>query len=116
MQWLGPEIAAKYESPRWPVVLSVCPDIDRMQSREHTLHAAGFVVASASTIFAAQEMCDLCSFDVVLLDRECACDGAAADLQQRFLSVLIEPGVSEHQLISRLSEVLQIATAPAAVH
>jgi hypothetical protein len=116
MQWLGPEIAAKYESSHWPVLLSVCPDIDRMQIREHTLHAAGYVVASASTLFAAEQMCHLCSFDLVLLDRECVTDDEVAGLLQRYPSVLLEPGWSELQLLSKLKEALQIERATAAVH
>ena len=116
MQWLGPEIAARYESSHWPVLLSVCPDIDRMQNREYTLQAAGYIVASASTLFAAEQMCQLCSFDLVLLDRECATDGAIADLLQRYPSVLLEPGLSEPQLLSKLREALQSQHATAAVH
>lgn len=116
MQWLGPDIADNYESSHWPVLLSVCPDIDRMQTREHTLHAAGYVVASASTLFAAEQMCQLCTFDLVLLDRECAPDDEAADLLQRYPSVLLERGVSEVQLLSKLREVLQTQAATVAVH
>lgn len=116
MQWLGPEIAARYESSHWPVLLSICPDIDRMQNREHTLHAAGYVVASASTLFAAEQMCQLCSFDLVLLDRECAPDEESADLLQRYPSVLLERGVTEVQLLSKLREALQTHGATVAVH
>jgi hypothetical protein len=107
MQWLGPHIADNYESSHWPVLLSVCPDIDRMQNREHTLHAAGYVVASASTLFAAEQMCHLCSFDLVLLDRECVPDEEAADLLQRHPGLLLDPGLSERQLLSKLKEALQ---------
>ena len=46
MQWLGPDVVAS--NSRWPVLLSICPNLDRMQSREHALHAAGYSVASAS--------------------------------------------------------------------
>ncbi|HWC20048.1 MAG TPA: hypothetical protein VG498_23745 [Terriglobales bacterium] len=113
MQWLGPEIAARYESTRWPVLLSVCPDIDRMQCREHTLQSAGYVVASASTLFAAQEMCQICSFDLVVLDSEYASE--ARYLQQRYPSVLLDPGTSERELLSKLTEVLQLDKA-AAIH
>ena len=35
MKWLGPELAARYESSHWPVLLSICPDIDRMQRMLH---------------------------------------------------------------------------------
>ncbi|GEM_PF-2937391 len=116
MQWLGPDIADNYESSHWPVLLSVCPDIDRMQNREHTLHAAGYVVASASTLFAAEQMCHLCSFDLVLLDRECAPDDEAADLLQRYPALLLEPGLSERQLLSKLKEALQTQRTTIAVH
>lgn len=116
MQWLGPDIADNYESSHWPVLLSVCPDIDRMQNREHTLHAAGYVVASASTLFAAQQMCHLCSFDLVLLDRECVPHDEAADLLQRYPGLLLEPGVSERQLLSKLKEALRTPRASVAVH
>ncbi|HVH86481.1 MAG TPA: hypothetical protein VM912_07130 [Terriglobales bacterium] len=115
MQWLGPE-TAKYERPRWPVLLSVCPDIDRMQFRERMLHAAGYSVASASTLFAAHEMCELCNFDLVVLDCECASEGAVTYIQQRYPSVLLEPGTSERQLLSKVNEVLRHASVPAAVH
>jgi hypothetical protein len=107
MQWLGRDVADNYESSHWPVLLSVCPNIDRMQNREHTLHAAGYIVASASTLFAAEQMCHLCSFDLVLLDRECVPDDEAADLLHRYPSLLLEPGVSEVQLLSQLRETLQ---------
>src|SRR5690242_11920803 len=113
MQSLGPEIAARYESTRWPVLLSVCPDIDRMQCREHTLQSAGYVVASASTVFAAQEMCQICSFDLVLLDSEYAAE--ARYLQERYPSVLLRPGTSDSELLLRLSEVLQLEKT-AAIH
>jgi hypothetical protein len=116
MQWLGPEIANNYESSHWPVLLSVCPDIDRMQNREYTLHAAGYVVASASTLFAAEQMCHLCSFDLVLLDRECAPDDEAADLLQRYPSILVEHGMTELQLLSKLKEALHAERTGAAVH
>ncbi len=116
MQWLGPDIADNYESSHWPVLLSVCPDIDRMQNREHTLHAAGYVVASASTLFAAEQMCHLCSFDLVLLDRDCVPDDEAADLLQRYRGLLLEPGVSERQLLSKLKEALQTQRMTIAVH
>jgi len=113
MQWLGPEIAIRYGSTRWPVLLSVCPDIDRMQCREHTLQTAGYVVASASTVFAAQEMCQICSFDLVVLDSEYASE--ARYLQERYPSVLLAPGTSERELLARLSKVLQIERT-AAIH
>ena len=116
MEWLGPEIIPRYESSRWPVLLSICPDIDRMQSRELALHAAGYVVASATTLFAAQEMSHLCNFDLVVLDHEFASQQEAAAIQGRHASVLLEPGISERQLLSRLSEVLQSAHLSSAVH
>ncbi|HEU5232929.1 MAG TPA: hypothetical protein VFU50_08720 [Terriglobales bacterium] len=116
MQWLGPNIADNYESSHWPVLLSVCPDIERMQNREYTLHAAGYVVASASTLFAAEQMCHLCSFDLVLLDRECAPDDEAADLLERYPSILVEHGMTELELLSKLREALQTERATVAVH
>jgi hypothetical protein len=116
MQWLGPELAARYESPHWPVLLLICPDIDRMQSRELTLHAAGYVVASATTLYAAQEMSHLCNFDLVVLDHEFASQQEAADIQERHASVLLEPGTSEQQLLNRVTEILQGANTSSAVH
>jgi hypothetical protein len=116
MQWLGPEIATRYESTRWPVLLSVCPDIDRMQCREHALHAAGYIVASASTLFAALEMCQLCNFDLVVLDSEYASEAKFTNLQQRYPSVLLEPGTSERELLTKLSKILQIERLTAAIH
>jgi len=113
MQWLGPEIAARYESTRWPVLLSVCPDIERMQCREHALQSAGYVVASASTVFAANEMCQICSFDLVVLDSEYASE--ARYIQERYPSVLLDAGTSERDLLLKLSEVLQLERA-AAIH
>jgi hypothetical protein len=115
MEWLGPEFAAKYESSHWPVLLSICPDIDRMQSRELALHAAGYVVASATTLYAAHEMSHLCNFDLVVLDHEFASQQEAADIQGRHASVLLEPGTSEHQLLNRVMEMLQANTS-SAVH
>jgi len=116
MQWLGPDIVSKYESSRWPVLLSVCPNLDRMQSREHALLAAGYVVASASTLTAAKEMTQLCRFDILLLDHECASDDRAKTLQQHHVSVLLQSGTSERQLLNQLSQLLQVASASAAVH
>ena len=115
MQWLGPDIVAQYESSRWPVLLSICPNLDRMQSREDALHAAGYLVASASTLRAALEMSQLCKFDIVLLDHECASEDEAANLQKQHVSVLLEPGTTERQLIAHLGQLLQVASASAAV-
>jgi hypothetical protein len=116
MQWLGPHIARNFEGSRWPVLLSVCPNLDRMQSREDALHAAGYVVASASTLTAAREMAQLCRFDIVLLDHECAVDNAASTIQERHVSVLLEAGTTERQLLAQLRQLLQVASASAAVH
>ena len=116
MQWLGPEIVATYESSHWPVLLSVCPDIHRMQNREYALHAAGYLVASATTLFAAEQMCHFCNFDLVLLDQEYANDGAATDLLQRHPSVLLEPGVTDVRLLSSVREALNTHPVIAAVH
>jgi len=114
MKWLGPDIVA-CKSSRWPVLLSICPNLDRMQSREHALHAAGYLVASASTLAAASEMSQLCRFDIVLLDHECASEHGATKLQQRHVSVLLEPGTTERQLLMQLTQLLQVASASAAV-
>ena len=116
MQWLGPEIASGYESSRWPVLLSICPDIDRMQSRELALHAAGYVVASATTLFAAQEMSHLCNFDLIVLDHEFASQEEVASIQGRHASVLLDPGTSEQQLLNRLTEILQSANLSSQIH
>ena len=115
MQWLGPEILPVRESPRWPVLLSVCTNLDRMQSREHALHAAGYLVASASTVTAATEMANLCKFDIILLDHDCVCDDGAVNLQEQFVSVLLESGTSEKELLIHLCQLLQVASASAAV-
>jgi hypothetical protein len=115
MQWLGPEIAGKFEASRWPILLSICPNLDRMLSREDALHAAGYVVASASTITAAREMSQLCKFDIVLLDHECAAEDGAGNIQQSHVSVLLESGTTDRQLIAHLSHLLQAASASAAV-
>ena len=115
MQWLGPQ-ENEYERSRWPILLSICPNLDRMQSREDALHAAGYVVASASTVAAAREMTELCKFDIVLLDHECASDDGAVRIQQRHVSVLLEPGTNERQLLAHLGQLLQVASASAAVH
>ena len=115
MQWLGPDTVAKFEGARWPVLLSICPNLDRMQSREDALHAAGYVVASASTLTAALEMAQLCRFDIILLDHECASEEDAANIQKHHVSVLLEPGTTERELIAHLSQLLQVASASAAV-
>lgn len=116
MQWLGPYTTPNFEGSRWPVLLSVCPNLDRMQSREDALHAAGYVVASASTLTAAKEMAQLCRFDIVLLDHECAADNATSTIQERHVSVLLEAGTTERQLLAQLGQLLQVASASAAVH
>jgi hypothetical protein len=115
MQWLGPDIAASFEASRWPVLLSICPNLDRLKSREDALHAAGYVVASASTLAAAREMSQLCRFDIVLLDHECASEEDATRLQERHVSVLLQPGTSERQLLAQLGQLLQVASASASV-
>jgi hypothetical protein len=115
MQWLGPDITANFESSRWPVLLSVCPNLDRLKSREDALHAAGYLVASASTLTAAKEMSQLCRFDIVLLDHECTSDEGAATIQEKHVSVLLEAGTSDRQLLAQLGQLLQVASASAAV-
>jgi len=115
MQWLGSEAAPEKESSRWPVLLSVCTNLDRMQSREHALHAAGYLVASASTVKAASQMSQLCKFDIVLLDHDCVSDEEATILQERYVSVLLEPGTTERELLTQLCQLLQVASASAAV-
>ena len=115
MQWLGPDLATNFEGSRWPVLLSICPNLDRMQSREDALHAAGYVVASASTLAAAKEMSQLCKFDIVLLDHECVSEDEAVNIQERHVSVLLEAGTTERQLLAQLGQLLQVASASAAV-
>jgi hypothetical protein len=115
MEWLTPEMVTSREKSRWPVLLSVCPNLDRMQSREHALHAAGYLVASASTIVAAKEMSALCKFDIVLLDHEFAGEDAADNLQQQYVSVVVQPNTSERDLLIQLGNLLQVASASAAV-
>ena len=115
MQWLGVDAVPKNEGSRWPVLLSVCTNLDRMQSREHALHAAGYLVASASTVTAASQMSQLCKFDIVLLDHECVSDEEATTLQERYVSVLLEAGTTEKQLLTHLCQLLQVASASAAV-
>src|SRR3954469_9602967 len=115
MHWLVSDGAPKYERSRWPILLSVCTNLDRMQSREHALHTAGYLVAAASTLTAATEMSQLFKFDIVLLDHECLSDEEAELLQQRYVSVLLEPGTTEKQLLTQLCQLLQVASASAAV-
>lgn len=57
---------------RADVVLSVCPDLVRLQRREHALTAAGFRVVSASTTHAATAMSRYWQFGVLVVDRECS--------------------------------------------
>jgi DNA-binding response OmpR family regulator len=87
-----------------------------MQSREHALITAGYAVASASTLTAAKEMAQLCKFDIVLLDHECVADEKAKIIQQHHVSVLLESGTTERQLLHQLGQLLQVASASAAVH
>lgn len=115
MEWLMPEVTGSWQHSRWPVLLLVCPNLDRMQSHESALHAAGYAVASASTVVAAREMSQLCKFDIVLLDHECVSEEKAEDLQQKYVSVLLERGTTERELLLQLSQILQIASASAAV-
>ena len=115
MEWLMPEVGSACQQSRWPVLLLVCPNLDRMQSHESALHAAGYSVACASTVIAAREMAQLCKFDIVLLDHECASEDKAEDLQQKYVSVLLERGTTERGLLLQLSQILQVASASAAV-
>src|SRR5258708_21610725 len=106
MQWLAPELVSSPERPRWPVLLSVCPNLDRLQRREHALVSAGYHVVSASTLFAAWGMSQLCKFDLVLLDSECASPGESGSLQERCATVLIQPTASEKDVIAELAKML----------
>jgi hypothetical protein len=53
---------------------------------------------------------------LVLLDRECAPDDEAADLLERYPSILVEHGMTELELLSKLREALQKEQATVAVH
>jgi hypothetical protein len=116
MQWLAPEIVSSPERPRWPVLLSVCPNLDRLQRREHALVSAGYHVVSASTLFAAWGMSQLCKFDLVLLDSECASPGESGSLQERCATVLIQPTASEKDVIAELAKMLTAVNASIAIH
>lgn len=115
MEWLMSDPASMQPISRWPVLLLVCPNLDRMLSHQNALHAAGYLVASASTAIAAREMAQLCKFDILLLDQECAQEEEADNLQQRYVSVLLERGTTERELLLQLSQILQVASASAAV-
>ena len=54
--------------------------------------------------------------DPTLLYHECASDDRAKNLQEHHDSVLLESGTSERQLLSQLNQLLQVASASAAVH
>ena len=115
MEWLMPEVSGSCQHLRWPVLLLVCPNLDRMQSHENALQAAGYTIASASTVDAAHGMAQLCKFDIVLLDHECASEEKAEELRQKYVSVLLERGTTERELLVQLSQILQMANASAAV-
>lgn len=116
MEWLMPRPSANGQPPRAPVLLSVCLNLDRLQTREHALHQAGYLVASASTVTAASEMSHLCKFDLVLLDLECISDGAATNLMEQYRSVLLGPDTTEEELLTKLVQVLNANGTPGVVH
>lgn len=115
MERLMPQSAGSSMTSRGPVLLSVCLDIDRMESREHALHEAGYLVASASTVTAASEMSQLCKFDIVLLDYECASDDRACHLLERYPSIFLDAGTTEKELLARVGQASQATGSSAAV-
>ncbi len=117
MHWLAPELVLpSSDRPRWPVLLSVCPNLDRLQMREHALVSAGYHVVSASTLVAAWGMAQFCKFDLVLLDDECVSEGESGTLQERCATVLLQPSASDKEVIAQLAKVLTTVNASIAVH
>jgi hypothetical protein len=116
MHWLAPELVPAPERPRWPVLLSVCPNLDRLQRRERALVSAGYHVVSASTLIAAWGMSQLCKFDLVLLDDECVAGGESVSLQERCATVLLPPSASDKDVIAELVKVLTTVPSSIAIH
>ena len=116
MEWLGPKVIHDLERKRWPVLLSVCPNLDRMQSREHALVSAGYQQVSVSTLEAARELSQHCKFDILLLDQECACEDDANRLQETLVSVVLARNTSERQLLAQLGHLLHAASASASIN
>ncbi len=54
-----------------PSLLSICPDIERLETRAKALKAAGFRVVSVSTIQAAAAVAQCCDFSLVMVDHDC---------------------------------------------
>ena len=78
------DIVQRFEARRPSVLISICPDITRLQIREQTLSAAGFNVVSASTFQAAWALSEYCDFSVVVLDHECCLELSALVMKQRY--------------------------------
>ena len=116
MKWLGPQLVRKPQQDRWPVLLSVCPNIDRMLSREHILSAAGYQMVSATTLEAASEMAHLYKFDLVLLDQEYAREAETSRLRDLCLSMVVHQSASEEDLLTQLCRALKQADLVVAVH
>lgn len=115
MKWLGPQFVRKAQQDRWPVLLSVCPNIDRMLSREHILSAAGYQMVSASTLEAASQMAHLYRFDLVLLDQDYACELEAGRLHDLCTSMVVHHSISEKDLLVQLGIALQQSSLALAV-
>ena len=109
------ETIRRLEAPRPSVLLSVCPDITRLQIREQTLVAAGFNVVSASTFQAAWAMSEYCDFSLVVLDHECCSELSALVMKQRYSSFETWPAMDESKLVREVSNIFHLQ-ATGSVH
>jgi hypothetical protein len=98
-----------------PTILSVCPDIARLQTRELALSEAGFCVASASTSQAAWAMLKLCAFSLVVLDSECCSHSEAESIRECSLVIEIDDGMNESELVHRVTRALRVGADPSAL-
>lgn len=90
-----------------PLLLSVCPDVDRMEMREHDLASAGYQVLSATTLAAAWAMAKYCNFDIVVIDSDYATDLAALGFTTRFRCIVLKRDMQQEELLGKLSTLLR---------
>ena len=109
------ELIRRFEARRPAVLISICPDITRLQIREQTLTAAGFNVVSASTFQAAWALSAYCDFSVVVLDHECCLELSALVMKQRYSSFETWPEMAEDKLVKEITNIFSLQ-ATGSVH
>lgn len=82
------------------VLLSICPDIDRLQQREQALTAVGFRVVSVSTPSAATAISKYWQFSALVIDDECSEISSA--IKSRAAAIFSAASGHEEKLVNEL--------------